>query len=322
MKLVSVVFPAYNEEDVIELFLSELNEVLETIKEYEFELIAVNDGSKDRTLDLLIKAQEKYSNLRIISFSRNFGHEPAICAGLKAAEGDVVIPLDADLQDPPCVIPELIKVFEQGYDVVNAKRASRKEDRLFKKTTAKFFYRFIDKMSNKIKIPQNVATYRLMSRRVVNEVNLLTEKNRVLRVEVPFVGFRVAEVLFARPKRNKGQSKYHSRSMIKLALDSIVSTTTRPLYFSVNWAIKLAFLTGLSILLELIFYICFKCGIFNSIDVIGYYVWLMINIVAIMMTFLFVLIAILSQYVGRAFIEVQNRPMYIIEEEYPSKRGK
>ncbi|MFZ9704285.1 MAG: glycosyltransferase family 2 protein, partial [Bacilli bacterium] len=185
MKLISIVVPMYNEEKVVPLFFSAMNDVLKNIPNYRFEIVVVNDGSKDQTLSLLKAQQGQQANLVIVNLSRNFGHEPAVAAGIKVAKGDAIIPMDADLQDPPTLIAALIKKFEAGYEVVNAKRKGRHEDTFFKRYSAIKFYQFIAKLSGKVKIPQNVGHFRLISRRVADEVNRLSERNRVFRIEVP-----------------------------------------------------------------------------------------------------------------------------------------
>ena len=204
MKKISIIVPMYNEEEMIPLFFETTNNVIKQIdNKYKVSYTCVDDGSKDRTLDLLKKQRKLQSNIRIVSFSRNFGHEAAVCAGLKQSNGDIMIVMDADLQDPPEVILQLIKKYEEGYDVVNAKRINREKDPFLKRITAEGFYSIINKLSYKNKIPSNVGNFRLMTRKVVDYINELTESNRVFRVEVPYVGFPTAEVEFVRPERKR-----------------------------------------------------------------------------------------------------------------------
>ncbi|MCK7489317.1 MAG: glycosyltransferase family 2 protein [Anaerotruncus sp.] len=217
----------YNESPVVAIFFARINEVLAEIKDYQFEIVVVNDGSKDNTLELLREQQKKQPNLIVVALSRNFGHEPAVCAGLSVAKGDAVIPMDADLQDPPEVIKDMLTKFEEGYDVVNARRSSRQDDSFMQDgRPAKLFYNLIGKISGKVKIPNNVGHFRLISRRVLDEINKLSEKNRVFRIEVPFVGFKTTEVLFKRPARAGGVSHYNYKSMFKLAGDAIAASTS------------------------------------------------------------------------------------------------
>ena len=308
MKKISIVVPMYNEEKVIPLFFAEINRVLTTLPQYQFELVVVNDGSKDQTLTLLKAQQTKQSNLIIVNLSRNFGHEPAVAAGIKTATGDAIIPMDADLQDPPMLIAALIKKFEEGFEVVNAKRKGRHEDTFFKRFSAIKFYQFIAKLSGKIKIPQNVGHFRLISRRVADEVNRLSERNRVFRIEVPFVGFKTTEVLFDRPKRAAGETHYNLQSMMKLAVDAIASTTSVPLVWPVQVFLTVGIFFAISIIGQ------FVLGIFFSLEAIIHLVWLVTNIIILMFVLLFFILSILSLYLSRVFIETQNRPFYLIDE--------
>ncbi len=308
MKLISIVVPMYNEEKVVPLFFAEINKVLQNIKNYQFEIVVVNDGSKDQTLALLKAQQVLQKNLVIVNLSRNFGHEPAVAAGIKTAKGDAIIPMDADLQDPPTLIQSLLSKFEDGFEVVNAKRKGRHEDTFFKRFSAIKFYQFVAKLSGKIKIPQNVGHFRLISRRVADEVNRLSERNRVFRIEVPFVGFKTTEVLFDRPKRVAGETHYNLKSMLKLAVDAIASTTSVPLVWPVQIFMLVAFIFGLSVLVQFILF--FTITLSENVLLI----WLLGNIILFLFTLLFFVLSILSLYLSRVFIETQNRPFYIIDE--------
>ncbi len=308
MKLISIVVPMYNEEKVVPLFFAEMNKVLQNIKNYQFEIVVVNDGSKDQTLALLKAQQTFQKNLIIVNLSRNFGHEPAVAAGIKTAKGDAIIPMDSDLQDPPTLIQSLLSKFEEGFEVVNAKRKGRHEDTFFKRFSAIKFYQFVAKLSGKVKIPQNVGHFRLISRRVADEVNRLSERNRVFRIEVPFVGFKTTEVLFDRPKRVAGETHYNLKSMLKLAVDAIASTTSVPLVWPVQIFMFVAFTFGLSLLLQLILFFTL------SLSEILMVVWLLGNIILFLFTLLFFVLSILSLYLSRVFTETQNRPFYIIDE--------
>ena len=205
MKIISVVSPMFNEQEMASLFIKRVNDVLLSLNDYDYEIVLVNDGSNDKTLEILKKEQEINSKIVIVNLTRNWGHESALFAGLKVAKGDAIIPMDADLQDPPEIIPDMIKLWEEGYDVVNARRKSRKEDTFFKRKSAGLFYKWANKISRGVKIPQNVANYRLINRQALDEVLALEETSRVFRIEVPFVGFKVGEVYFSIPKREKGK---------------------------------------------------------------------------------------------------------------------
>lgn len=297
----------YNEEKVVKIFFSTINEVLASIKDYQFEIIIVNDGSKDETLSLLYQQLKLQTNLTVVNLSRNFGHEPAVAAGIKVAKGDAIIPMDADLQDPPSLIHELLKKFEEGFDVVNAKRKSRHEDSFFKRFSAIKFYQFIAKLSGKVKIPQNVGHFRLISRRVADEVITLSERNRVFRIQVPYIGFKTTEVYFDRPKRAAGETHYNLKSMLKLAVDSIASTTSVPLVWPLTVSITMVILTGLSFLSQIL--VLFLL----NLDIYFHVAWLVSNIFLIILSILFFMLAIMSLYLSRVFIETQNRPFFIIE---------
>jgi dolichol-phosphate mannosyltransferase len=308
MKKISIVVPMYNEEKVIPLFFAEINRVLSTLPQYQFELVVVNDGSKDQTLSLLKAQQSKQPQLIIVNLSRNFGHEPAVAAGIKTATGDAIIPMDADLQDPPMLISQLLKQFESGFEVVNAKRKGRHEDTFFKRFSAIKFYQFIAKLSGKIKIPQNVGHFRLISRRVADEVNRLSERNRVFRIEVPFVGFKTTEVLFDRPKRAAGETHYNLQSMMKLAVDAIASTTSVPLVWPVQIFLAVGTLFAISVIGQMLI------AIFLPIEATIHLIWLATNIIVLMFMLLFFILSILSLYLSRVFIETQNRPFYVIDQ--------
>jgi dolichol-phosphate mannosyltransferase len=308
MKKISIVVPMYNEEKVIPLFFAEINRVLSTLPQYQFELVVVNDGSKDQTLSLLKAQQTKQTQLIIVNLSRNFGHEPAVAAGIKTATGDAIIPMDADLQDPPMLISQLLKQFESGFEVVNAKRKGRHEDTFFKRFSAIKFYQFIAKLSGKIKIPQNVGHFRLISRRVADEVNRLSERNRVFRIEVPFVGFKTTEVLFDRPKRAAGETHYNLQSMMKLAVDAIASTTSVPLVWPVQIFLAVGTLFAISVIGQMLI------AIFLPIEATIQLIWLATNIIVLMFVLLFFILSILSLYLSKVFIETQNRPFYVIDQ--------
>lgn len=310
MKKISIVVPMYNEEEMIPLFFETTNNVIKNLdNKYKVSFTCVDDGSKDRTLDLLKKQRKIQSNIRIISFSRNFGHEAAVCAGLKQSNGDIIIVMDADLQDPPEVILQLIKKYEEGYDVVNAKRINREKDPFLKRITAEGFYSIINKLSTKNKIPSNVGNFRLMTRKVVDYINELTESNRVFRVEVPYVGFPTAEVEFVRPERIKGKTHYNYKSMFRLAGDSIVSNSIEPL----RWILLLGigFLI-ISIILFIIFLILKLTKVLGTLGII-------LSTISIWGSIILICIGIVGNYVGRTLIETQKRPLYYIKEEIEDK---
>ncbi len=315
MKKISLVIPMYNEEAMVSLLLDTIDEkIIKPLKgQYEIEIVTVNDGSKDKTLSLLKEEQEKHHELVIVDLSRNWGQEPAVRAGLLTATGDCVIPMDADLQDPPEVIPLMIKMWEEGYEVVNAVRVSRKKDSSFKRNTAGFFYRYIDKISPKVKIPNNVNNFRLIDRKVVNEVNALTESNRVLRIEIPFVGFKTGAVEIARAERAKGESHYPLSAMLNLAKNSIVATSTKPLEIGIKVTIFVGVLFGLSSLAELVLFILKLVNVLN-INELALWGWLVINVILFMATLILSVLAIQGIYLGKVADESSHHPSVIIRE--------
>ncbi len=313
-KKISIVVPMYNEEEMIDAFFKKLYEVLDSLENYEFEIVIVNDGSKDKTLSLMKSHQKSNPEIVIVNLSRNFGHEPAVAAGLSVASGEAIIPMDADLQDPPSVIPMLIAKWEEGYEVVNAKRIKRDKDSFLKRKTAEIFYKLIAKWSGKTKVPQNVGHYRLISRRVLDEVLKLGDVTRVFRVEVPFVGFKTTEVEYARPERELGHTHYNYKSMTSLAEDSIVITTTEPLLFSIKWTVFIGILFGISSLTELTLYIIQLCGINLHLSEVVLMCWLIGDLVLLVATFIMATLAIQSLYLSREFKEAQGRPFFVIDE--------
>jgi len=304
--VISIVCPCYNEEDVIELFLKEINIVLQDIGK-TFEIIFINDGSEDNTLDTLLLAKKNYINIRIINLSRNFGKEAALTAGLDQAKGEVVIPIDVDLQDPPILIKDFISHWEQGSEVVLAKRVDRSTDSFLKRVSAKLFYKLNNKIS-KVSIPENVGDYRLMTRKVLNSLKQLPETERFMKGLFSWVGFKTSIVEYKRDARIAGETNFSGWKLWNLALESITSFSTFPL--------KVWLYLGIIISLFSFFYgsvIIIKTIIFG-ISLPGY--------ASTMTTILFlggiqlIGIGVLGEYVGRIYIESKNRPIYIIESEY------
>ena len=313
MKKISLVVPMYNEEEMIPLFFEKMNSVLSLIDKYTFEYVLVNDGSKDKTLELLKQQKKVQKNIKIVSFSRNFGHEAAVCAGFANADGDAVIVMDADLQDPPEVIELMIKKYEEGYKVVNGKRVDRKKDSFLKRTTAAMFYKLIKKLSGKIKVPENVGNYRLLDKEVVQHLNSLPEKNRVFRVQVPYLGFKTCEVEFVRPERPKGETHYNYKSMFKLAIDSITSSSVAPLIWPSLFGIGGCCGFGALFVADLVLYIIQLCDatFIPQIDTLGILILISVFLgVSIILVFL----GMIGIYLSKITTESQERPVYIIEE--------
>ena len=222
MKKVSVVIPMYYEQEVVDVCYKRVKKVLEELKEkYEHEIIFINDGSKDKTLDILQDIAKVDKNVKIISFSRNFGHQAAVTAGLKYVTGDAIIIIDADLQDPPELIPDMIEKWEQGYEVIYGKRKKRNGESAFKLLTAKAFYTTLNKLSD-VEIPGDTGDFRLVDKKVVDVINSLPEHNKFLRGLFSWVGFEQYEYEYERKERYAGKTKYPLKKMLKLASDGII----------------------------------------------------------------------------------------------------
>lgn len=315
MKKISLVIPMYNEEAMVSLLLDTINEkVIVPLKgKYDVEIVAVNDGSKDRTLELLKEELKKHPELVIVDLSRNWGQEPAVRAGLLTASGDCVIPMDADLQDPPEIIPEMLKMWEDGYEVVNAIRVSRKKDSSFKRNTADLYYRYVDKISPKVKIPNNVNNFRLIDRVVVEEIKKMNNSSHVLRIEIPYVGFKTGAIEIAREKRAKGESHYPLSSMINLAKNSITSVSSKPLGISLKVCVFISSLFALSAIGELVLFILHLCDVLKMNE-IALWAWLIINVVLLVSSLISGVLAVQSLYLGKVAEENMGHPSVVIRE--------
>lgn len=301
----SIVTPMLNEEASIDAFLSRLCPILENTG-LSWEIICIDDGSTDRTLERLREHHARDPRIKGLSLSRNFNKERALTAGLAHARGDAVIPIDADLQDPPEVIPELIARWQQGFDVVIAVRDNRDADTWLKRATANGFYRFFNRMS-RLRIPENTGDFRLMSRRAVDEVLRLPERNRFMKGLFAWVGFPTATVLYRRAERVQGNSTWTYWRLWNFALDGITAFSTVPLrvwsYFGLLTSAA-AFLYALWIIF---------CTLFTGIQVPGY--------ASLMVVMLFLggiqlmSLGVIGEYVGRIYQESKGRPLYVIKEK-------
>jgi len=303
---ISIVSPCYNEEEVITYFLQEITKIL-ALTHKSYEIIFVNDGSKDNTLTVLIDAQKRYEHVRVINLSRNFGKEAALTAGFDASRGDVVIPIDIDLQDPPELILDFMEAYEKGFDVVLAKRIDRSSDSKLKKMSAEYFYKFHNKISD-IEIPQNVGDFRLMSRRVIEHIKKLPENQRFMKGIFAWVGFKTTTIEYKRPSRKAGNSSFNGWKLWNFALDGITSFSTAPLRI---WLYIGAFVSLLSFIYGS--FIIVKTLIFG-IDLPGYAS--LLTIVLFLGGIQLIGIGILGEYIGRIYMESKRRPTYVIENEY------
>ena len=304
MSLISIVVPVYNEEGLIEWSHDRLKETMDKTGE-DYELIFVNDGSRDKSPELLKGICEKDSKSKMLSFSRNFGHQCAISAGMAASKGDAVVVIDADLQDPPEVIPVMIEKWKEGFDVVYGKRGKRKGETAFKLLTAKVFYRVLDSLTS-VDIPVDTGDFRLLSRQVCDVMNSLPEHNRYIRGLVSWVGFKQAAVEYVREERTVGETKYTLKKMLKLAGDGIASFSYKPLAFATGVGIATVFLSCLYLLITLILHLTGVWQV-NGLYYMG-------GIILVVMGVLMIMLGIIGQYLGRVLDEVRGRPYYIIAE--------
>lgn len=303
-KLISIITPFYNEEEAIDDYFQKLEEIFDKIHDVNFEFIAIDDGSKDKTFLILKKLALQKDNLKLVKLSRNFGKDPALTAGLDVAMGDAVIPLDADLQDSPDIIPQMIKKWQEGYKVVLAQRNSR-NDPFLKKITAFLFYKLAKKIMEK-DLPENVGDFRLIDKAVLKDIKQLREKNRFMRGILSWVGYESYIIKYDRNARIKGKTKYNYSYMIKHALDGIFSFSTFPIRLITYFGILLSLISfgyGIFIIYDKIFFNQAIPGYSSIMSVILFFSG--IN---------FIFIGILGEYIGRIFNEVKDRPIYIIEE--------
>jgi polyisoprenyl-phosphate glycosyltransferase len=303
---ISLICPCYNEQEVIGYFLSSVTPILESF-EKPYEIIFINDGSRDNTLNVLLDSRASYPHIRIINLSRNFGKEAAMTAGLDVCQGEVVIPIDVDLQDPPELIKDFIREYENGYDVVVAKRIDRTSDSFAKKLSAAYFYKLHNKISQ-VTIPDNVGDYRLMSRKVITELQKLPENQRFMKGLFAWVGFKTAVVEYVRPPRKAGTTSFNGWKLWNFALDGITSFSTVPLRIWLYMGMIIAFLAfiyGSVIIVKTLIY---------GIDSPGYAS--LITIILFIGGIQLMGIGILGEYIGRIYMESKRRPAYIIENEY------
>lgn len=303
-KLISVVVPMYFEEEVAQECYNRLKSVmLQNNINYEF--IFVNDGSTDRTIEILSEIAANDYRTKIVNFARNFGHQVAVTAGIAAAKGDAIVIIDADLQDPPEVIPELIAKWEEGYEVVYAKRKQRKGETWFKLLTAKYFYKFLNYMSD-IDIPKDTGDFRIIDRKIADVFNQMTERNRFIRGMMSWVGFRQTYVEYERDERFAGETKYPLKKMIKFASDGIIAFSTKPLRI----VMSLGLLSVLISIIVLLYTITVK--VFGHGTQTG---WASIMVAITFFSGIQLLgLGIVGQYIARIYDESKNRPIYIVKE--------
>lgn len=307
MKKVSVIVPMYYEEEVADECYNRLSQILNNLTNYEYEIIFVNDGSKDKTLQILEKIALEDKNVKIISFSRNFGHQCAVTAGLQYVTGDAIVIIDADLQDPPELIPEMLKLWENGNEVIYGKRKSRKGESKFKLLTAKMFYNTLNALSD-VEIPKDTGDFRLVDRKVVDVINALPEHNKFLRGLFSWVGFEQKAFEYERQERYAGKTKYPLRKMLKLASDGIISFSTKPLKLVGGLGIFAMVLSFIILTYAILSYI------FKWNNLTAGWTSLMVTITFFSGTIL-VSLWMLGEYIARIYDESKSRPQFIISKK-------
>lgn len=304
----SLVFPIFNEEPVIPTLLSRLDVVVADLQKVVgiVEVICVNDGSKDRSVPMLAEAAQTRPWLRIISLSRNFGHQIAVTAGMDHARGDAVAIMDADLQDPPELLLEMVELWREGWEVVYGVRTSREGETAFKKLTAAAFYRMLRQLTN-VDIPADTGDFRLMDRKVVDALSMMGEQHRFLRGMAAWVGFKQKGIPYERPARVAGETKYPLKKMLRLAVNAVCSFSDAPLRLATNLGVTIALLSILYGIIVIVRYF-FKDPTLQP----G---WASIIVVVSFLSGIqLITLGVVGEYIGRIYDEVKRRPLYLVGE--------
>lgn len=305
MVKITILIPTYNEEEVLNRLYLRITEVINQIDSYEFEILFINDGSMDKSLSIMKDLRAKDERVSYVNLSRNFGKEISMIAGLDYAKGDAVIIMDADLQDPPELVPEMIKYWELGYDDVYAKRRSRSGESWLKKGTSSFFYKILQKFT-KIDIQENTGDFRLLDRRCIEALKQLRETQRYTKGMFSWIGYNKKELLFDRDPRAAGETKWNYRNLINLAIEGITSFTIAPLRISSLFGFIISIFSFIYMI-----WIITKTLLYGK-DVAGY--------PSLMTVMLFlggiqlISLGIIGEYLGRIFNETKNRPLYFVDE--------
>ena len=306
MKKISIVIPMYCEEEVVRECYNRVTSICNKMDNYEHEIICIDDGSKDRTLQILEEIANDDKSVKVISLSRNFGHQCAVTAGLKHATGDAIIIIDADLQDPPELIPDMVKLWEQGNDVIYGKRKKRKGESSFKILSASMFYKTLNALAD-VEIPKDTGDFRLVDRRVVDTINSMPEHNKFLRGLFSWVGYKQYEFEYERKERYAGKTKYPLKKMLKLASDGIISFSNKPLKILGEIGI-VSILISIIILVYALISFTFELN-----DITPGWTSLMVAITFFAGVQL-VSLWMISEYIGRIYDETKGRPEYIINK--------
>lgn len=308
--LLSVVVPMYNEEDGAAIFFAAIEPVLQSVTA-SYEIICIDDGSKDNTLRILMQHNQRDARIKVLSLSRNFGKDTALSAGLDYSTGQAVIPIDADLQDPPRLIPRMVEKWREGYEVVFARRAERDTDHRHKRITAGLFYRIFNKVAD-VSIPENTGDFRLMDRRVVDAVKNLPEKTRFMKGLFAWVGFKQIGLDYRREERAAGVTKWNYWKLWNFALDGITGASSVPL--------KMWTYFGALVALAAIAYGGWLAvdTAFNGAEIPGYAS--LMTAVLLLGAFNIIATGIMGEYIGRIYTEVRNRPLYLVRDEHGFSR--
>jgi len=310
---VSILIPAYNEAESLHILYERLYNLAESTSGYLFEFLFINDGSKDSTLSIIQELSDKDPRIAYINLSRNFGKEIAMIAGLDHVSGDAVVIIDADLQDPPELIPEMIKFWKQGYDDVYARRNNRHGETWLKKLTSSLFYRVLQR-STHIPIQQDTGDFRLLDRRAIEALRNLRESQRYTKGMFSWIGYKKKEIVYDRDPRIAGKSKWNYLKLIDLAIEGIISFTTAPLRWASVLGIVVSFLAFVYIL-----YIVSRTLFFGT-DLAGYPS--MMAVILFLGGIQLLSLGIIGEYIARIFIETKNRPLYFVEEYHASHTKK
>lgn len=305
MKKISIIIPAYNEEEALPALMERITKFVDDTKDYDFEFLFVNDGSKDRTIELIKEYREKDKRVCYVDFARNFGKETAMKAGIDYATGDAVVFLDADLQDPPEIITEMIKYWEEGYDDVYAQRKSRKGETWMKKFTSKMYYKILQDLTN-VPIQKDTGDFRLLDRRCVNALKVMNESQRNSKSMFSWIGYKKKAIFYDRDPRVAGKTKWNYSKLINLAIDGITSFTTSPLRISTFIAIP----TFLVLFVYFIYVIAKSFIVHQPIQAFQATILLILFFSGIQI----MLFGIVGEYLGRIFNETKNRPLYLVNE--------
>ncbi len=306
MKLIDIVVPCYNEEEVLPYFVKETNAVISTIDDYRFRYIFVNDGSKDKTLPVLKTLASRFDNVKYISFSRNFGKESAMYAGLEHSTGDYVIVMDADLQHPPKMFPKMIQGIEEGHDCCALYRAKQKGESKVRQFVSKIFFSFQNKISD-VKMPEGAVDYRIMSRKMVDAILKLSEVQRFSKGIFCWVGFDTKWIEYENVERTIGKTKWSLWGLFKYALDGITAFSVTPLRFIAVLGFFISLASFIYIIITLI------KTLFFGVDVPGYVTTLCATL--FLGGIIELSVGILGEYIGRIYMEAKDRPIYISSDD-------